>query len=59
MKTFRFIGKRTYVEYFKVDIEAETLEEAKEVLNEGDFDEYDHQQEFVSSSDEIEFDKEL
>lgn len=59
MKTFRFIGKRTYVEYFKIDVEAETLEEAKEIIEDGDYEEYGHSQDFIGNSDEIEFEKEI
>jgi len=57
MKTFRFEGKREYVEYFTIDVEAETLEEAQELIDGGDYEENDdHSQEFVGGSDEITFD---
>lgn len=59
MKTFRFQGKREYVEYFTIDVEAETLEEAQQMIDDGDYEESDHNQDFISDTDEIEFEKEL
>lgn len=59
MKTYRFKGERTYIETFLIDVEAESFEEAQEMIDEGDFEEYDHEQDFVGGSDSIEFEKEL
>lgn len=59
MKTFRFIGKRTYVEYFKIDVEAETKEEAEEIIEEGDYEEWGHSQEMIGSSEEIKYESEI
>jgi hypothetical protein len=55
MKTYRFLGERTHIEYFTIDIEAESLEEAQEILKEGEYDEYRHYQESVDGSEKIEF----
>ena len=57
MKTFRFKGERQYVEYFTIDVEAETLEEAQEIIDEGEYEESDHNHDFIGGSDEIEFDE--
>lgn len=57
MKTFRFKGERQYVEYFTVDVEAETLEEAQEIIDSGEYEESDHNHDFIDGSDEIEFDE--
>ena len=54
MKKFTFIGVRTLDETFYVDIEAETLEEAYEMLDEGEYSEYDHRTEYVDGSEEFE-----
>lgn len=60
MKTFRFEGQRKYVEYFTVDVDAETLEEAKEIIDNGDYEENDdHEQSFLGGSDEIKFIEEI
>jgi hypothetical protein len=56
MKTFRFTGLRTLDETFFIDVEAESLEEAQEIIDEGDgLDEYGHRTEYVDGSEEFEF----
>lgn len=57
MKTFRFEGKREYVESFIIDVEAETLEEAQELIDGGYYEEKDHNQDFIGDSDEVIFDR--
>ena len=42
-----------------IDIEAETLEQAQQMIDDGDYDEYGHSQSYVDGSDEIEFDEEV
>ena len=42
MKTYRFKGERTYIETFTIDVEAESLEDAQEMVDGGDYEEYDH-----------------
>jgi len=60
MKTFRFEGKREYIEYYTIDVEAESLEEAQEMIDNGEYeDNDDHDQQFVGGSDEITFDCEI
>jgi hypothetical protein len=59
MKTYRFKGERTYIETFTIDVEAESLEDAQEMVDGGDYEEYDHNQDFVGGSDSIEFEKEI
>ena len=41
MKTFTFQGLRSLDETFLVDVEAETLEEAQQKIDDGDYEEYD------------------
>ena len=53
MKKFTFYGVRTLDEIFYVDIEAETLEEAYEILDEGEYKEYDHRTEYVDGTEEF------
>jgi hypothetical protein len=57
MKIFRFKGERQYIEYFAVDVEAETLEEAQEIIDEGEYEESNHNHDFLYGTDEIEFDQ--
>lgn len=59
MKKFRFKGERQYIEYFTIDVEAETLEEAQKIVDEGEYEEYDHNHDFIGGSDEIEFESEI
>lgn len=59
MKTFRFKGIRQIEEDFIIEVDAETLEEAQSMIDEGDFDEFGHQQSYVDGSEEIEFDEEV
>jgi hypothetical protein len=59
MKTFRFNGVRTIDEFFTVEVQAESLEEAEKLIDEGDFDEFGHRQDYVDGSEEIEFDEEV
>lgn len=56
MKKYRFNGERQYIEYFTIEVEAESLEEAQEMVDDGDYEEFDHNQDFVGGSDIIEFD---
>ena len=56
MKTFRFRGFRSIDEDFMIDVEAETLEEAQAMIDDGDYEEYGHTQNYVDGSDEIEYD---
>ena len=55
MKTFTFQGLRSLDETFLVDVEAETLEEAQQKIDDGDYEEYDHRTEYVDGSEEIEY----
>lgn len=60
MKTFRFEGERTYIERFTIDVEAESFSEARELIDNGEYEENDdHVQEFVGGSDFITFDSEI
>jgi hypothetical protein len=55
MKKFTFTGVRSLDETFYIDIEAETLEEAQEIIDEGDYEEYNHRTEYVDGSEEIQY----
>ena len=46
---------RTLDETFLIDVEAETLEEAQQMIDDGDYEEYDHRTEYVDGSEEIEY----
>ena len=59
MKTFRFRGFRSIDEDFTIDVDAESLEEAQKMIDDGNYDEYGHSQSYVDGSDEIEFDEEV
>jgi hypothetical protein len=59
MKTYVYKGERTYVEYFTVEVDAESREEADELIEGGDYEETGHYQDFVGDSDEIEFSHEV
>jgi hypothetical protein len=59
MKTYVYKGERTYVEYFTIEVDAETREEADELVEGGDYEESGHYQDFVGDSDEIEFSHEV
>jgi hypothetical protein len=60
MKTFRFQGKREYVEYYTIDVQAESLEEAQQMIDYGEYEENDdHDQQFIGGSDDIKFSKEI
>jgi len=53
MKKFTFYGVRTLDETFYIDIEADSLEEAEEMLEEGDYEEYGHRTDYVDGSEEF------
>lgn len=55
MKTFIYRGERTYVETFIVKVDAETQDEADQMIEDGDYEEEGHSQEFVGDSDSLEF----
>jgi hypothetical protein len=57
MKTYRFKGERQYIEYFDIEVEANSLEEAQELIDNGEYEEINHNQDFIGDSDEIEFDE--
>jgi hypothetical protein len=57
MKTFRFKGSRIIEETFLIDVEAETMEEAQSLVDNGDYEEFDHNHDSYGDGDEIEFDQ--
>jgi hypothetical protein len=58
MKRFIYRGERTYIEHFNIVVEAETKEEADQMIEDGDYEESDHSQNFVGGSDDLEFELE-
>jgi hypothetical protein len=57
MKTFRFTGSRIVEETFLIDVSAETIEEAQNLIDEGDYEEFDHNHDLFGDGDKIEFDR--
>ena len=47
------------IEYFTIDVNAESKEEADELIDSGEYGEYDHNHDSLSLHDEIEFEEEI
>lgn len=59
MKIYQFEGKRTCIEYYTIEVEAESFEEAQELVDNGDYEETDHETQCIDGEDSIEFIKEI